>query len=216
LAESDAARRPLTRRRILEAALALIDAHGLEALSMRKLGAELGVEAMSLYNHVDSKATLLDGVVELVLGEIELPGPEAGDWRERLRLGLRSFHQVARAHPNTIMPLVTREVKTPEALRPVEAAFELLCSAGFDDTTAIYAFHTLTGYVFGCVLQEVSGPFSNKRQGADLAAAYAALPAELFPRVSALGPQACERDAEAEFDFGLDVVLAGLEARLAR
>jgi AcrR family transcriptional regulator len=211
-----ASRQPLTRRRVLEAALAFIDAHGLVGLSMRKLGAELGVEAMSLYNHVEHKAALLDGVVELVLGEIELPGPEVGDWRERLRVGLHSLRRVAKAHPNVIMLLMTRNVRTAPALAPIELALELLCSAGLDDTTAVYAFHTLTGYVFGCVLHEVSGPFGNREEAAHLAAAYRALPADQFPRVVALAPLACTRDADAEFDFGLEAVLAGLQAHLGR
>ena len=205
-------RQPLTRERVLAAALRLIDEHGLDQLSMRKLGAELGVEAMSLYNHVPSKAMLLQGVAELALSELELPGPEITDWRERLRVGLRSLRQVAKRHPGAYTLLVTARLTSPAAVVPVEVAFDALYSAGFDDETTVYAFHTLIGYVLGYVLQELGGPFGT-RTGA-FAAAYDRLPATGQPRIRVFLPTGTESDPDAEFEFGLDEVLTGLAARL--
>ena len=114
------ARRPLTRARILTAALRLVDREGLEALSMRRLGQALGVEAMSLYNHVPNKAAVLDGLVELLLGELEIPGPEAGDWWERIRRIAHSYRRSAHAHPHAFPLAVTRPYNTPATLRQLE------------------------------------------------------------------------------------------------
>ncbi len=190
-----AARRPLTRERVLCAALDHIDTHGLEDLSMRKLGAALGVEAMSLYHHVPGKGALLDGIVELVLSDLELPGPEVTEWRERLRVGLRSLRRVTLAHPAAIPLIAGREVRTGPALAPVERALATLRSAGFDDTTTVYAFHALVGFVLGGTLQQVHGAFGAPCNPADETArqqqldAYDQLPSEQFPSVVAVAPR---------------------------
>jgi AcrR family transcriptional regulator len=204
--------RRLDRERILVTALAMIDADGLAQLSMRRLAAELGVEAMSLYNHVPSKAALLEGVAELILTEIELPGPEVTDWRERLRGGARSLRRAALAHPDAVMLLLAQPLKSPQALHPIELGLQTLRSAGFGDLAAVYAFHTLIGFVFGQVLQELHGPFAQP-DGAAVQVA-AGLPPEQFPAVCALCDLAAGRDLEAEFEFGLTAVLDGLAAAL--
>src|SRR5918911_1159397 len=100
-------RQPLSRRRVLEEAVRFVDREGLEALTMRKLGAELGVEAMSLYNHVPNKGALLDGMVEILLGELEIP-PEEEGWESRVREAYRAFRRLAHEHPNVFPLLVVR------------------------------------------------------------------------------------------------------------
>jgi AcrR family transcriptional regulator len=205
--------RRLDRERILVTALALIDAEGLAQLSMRRLAAELGVEAMSLYNHVPSKAALLEGVAELILTEIELPGPEVTDWRERLRGGARSLRRAALAHPDAVMLLLAQPLQSPQALHPIELALQTLRSAGFGDQATVYAFHTLIGFVFGQVLQELHGPFAHPDGDAPPGLTKALEP-EQFPAVCALGELAAGRDLEAEFEFGLTAVLDGLAAAL--
>jgi AcrR family transcriptional regulator len=204
--------RRLDRERILVTALALLDAEGLAQLSMRRLAAELGVEAMSLYNYLPSKAALLEGVAELILAEIDLPELGVTDWRERLRGGARSLRQVALAHPDAVMLLLAQPLRSEQALRPIELALQTLRSAGFDDLAAVHAFHTLTGFVFGQVLHELHGPFAHAGDGA--AHVAASLPPERFPAVCALGELAAGRDLEAEFEFGLTAVLDGLAAAL--
>jgi AcrR family transcriptional regulator len=204
--------RRLTRERILATALAVIDADGLAQLSMRRLAAELGVEAMSLYNHVPSKAALLEGVAGLVLSEIQVPGPEAGDWRERLRGGARAMRRACLAHPEAVMLLLAQPLRSPEAMRPIETALRTLRAAGLGDTATVYAFHTLTGFVFGHVLQELHGPFARPDGGPH---AHQVLAPEQFPAVCALGELAAGRDLEAEFEFGLTAVLDGLAALAA-
>lgn len=205
-------RERLSRQRVLEAALRIVDSEGLAALTMRRLGRELSVEAMSLYRHVPNKDALLDGVVELVILEIDVPAGIDGDWKEAIRHVLRSYRRAAHSHPNAF-PLVTvRPLNTPEALRRLDANFEILRQAGFDESTAIVAFHTLAGYTRGFALEEVTG----RALGAQpLDAKHVdprSLPADEFPRISELGPLLVDADRDAEFERGLDLILTGLEA----
>jgi AcrR family transcriptional regulator len=208
------ARRPLTRTRILKAALRLVDREGLEGLSMRRLGKALGVDAMSLYNHVPNKAALLDGLVELLLGEVEIPGPEVGDWQERVRLVHQSYRRVAHAHPFAFPLAITRPYNTPGALRQVEATLQILHDAGFDAETALHVFQTGSSYASGYVLAEITRtaplppaesttPSLDRRQ----------LDAAAFPRLAELTPYYESRDRDAEFDHGLDVILSAFRAR---
>ena len=197
------ARPPLTRERILQAALALIDEHGLEWLSMRKLAAELGVEAMSLYNHVPGKGALLDGVTELLLSRLDVPLGGELDWKERVRVGARSLRALARQHPCLVPLLTTRQVRTPTALRTAHGLLEALRHAGFDEERAAYACRTLLGYLFGFLLQELGGldqAGCPERGGAGEPEPLRAL---------------ADVDHDRLYDFGLDVILTGLERLLA-
>ncbi len=153
------ARTPLTRNRIIEAALRLSDAEGLEAVSMRRLGRELGVEAMSLYNHVESKEAILTGVLERVLAEFELPEGPPGDWMERSRELLRRFRDLLLRHPGSI-PLFSEHngpITDPRALRPIEVALETLRRGGLSQEQTIHAYRALVGFVVGNVVLEVGG-----------------------------------------------------------
>src|SRR3712207_4637520 len=144
----EAKRRPLSRRRVLEAAVRFADREGLDALSMRKLGAELGVEAMSLYNHVPNKDALLDGMVEVLLGELEVPSENAA-WEERVREAYRGFRRLARRHPNVFPLLVLRPPDTMDGVWLVEEFLKTMRGAGFDAATALNAFRTLSAYATG-------------------------------------------------------------------
>jgi AcrR family transcriptional regulator len=210
-------RRPLTRRRILQTALRLVERTGLESLSMRRIGDALGVEAMSLYKHVANKSALLDGLVELLLGELEIPGPEVGDWMVRVRHLCRSYRRVAHAHPHAFPLVVTRSYNTPATLAQVEAALQILHEAGFDAEVALHAFQTWSSYVSGYVLAELPRLTRHPQGGA--AAAHLdrrQLDPDAFPRLVALGPYYAARDRDSEFEYGLEVVLCGLQARLSR
>ncbi len=203
-------RRSLDRRRILEAAVRFVDREGLEALSMRKLGAELGVEAMSLYNHVPNKGALLDGMVEVLLGELELP-PEDEGWEERIREAYRSFRRLAREHPNVFPLLVIRPPDTMDGVWLVEEFLKTLRGAGFDAETALYAFRALSGYASGYAMAEIRG-FAMEPSGTRLGALT--LSPDEFPNIHELGIHLGKVDHDAEFEFGLDLLLAGLKGRL--
>jgi TetR/AcrR family transcriptional regulator, tetracycline repressor protein len=200
-------RQPLSRRRILEAAVRFVDREGLEALSMRKLGSELGVEAMSLYNHVPNKGALLDGMVEVLLGELEVP-PEDEGWESRLRKACRAFRRLAHEHPNVFPLLVVRPPDTMDGIWLVEEFLKTLRGAGFDPETALYAFRALSSYASGYAIAEIRG-FAMEPAGARLAAAT--LSPDDVPHIHELDPPLREVDHDAEFEFGLDLILTGLQ-----
>jgi AcrR family transcriptional regulator len=207
-------RRPLTRRRILTAALRLVDRDGLEALTMRRLGKALGVEAMSLYNHVPNKAALLDGLVELLLEKLELPGPEAGDWRERFRRINQSYRRVAHAHPHAFPLAVTRPYNTPGPFRQVEATLQILHEAGFDAETALHVFQTSSSYTSGYVLAEITRTERPAAEQPAPAFDRRRLDAQTFPRLTELTTYYETRDRDAEFNYGLDAILSAFQHTL--
>jgi TetR/AcrR family transcriptional regulator, tetracycline repressor protein len=205
-----AGRQPLSRRRVLEEAVRFVDREGLEALTMRKLGAELGVEAMSLYNHVPNKSALLDGMVEVLLGELKVP-PENHGWEERIREGYRAFRRLAHEHPNVFPLLVNRPPDTMDGVWLVEEVLKTLEEAGFGKETALHAFRALSSYTFGYAMAEIRG-FALEPDGSRLGAHR--LSPEEFPRLCELRPQLENVDHDAEFEFGLDLIISGLQTRL--
>ena len=205
-----AGRRPLSRRRVLEAAVRFADREGLGSLTMRRLGAELGVEAMSLYNHVPNKGALLDGMVEVLLGEVEIP-PRSKDWEERVRDGYRAFRRLAHEHPNVFPLLVERPPETMDGVWLVEEFLQTLREAGFGAEEALHAFRSLSSYTFGYSMAEIRG-FALEPDGSRLGAR--ALSPEEFPNLCELGARLERVDHEAEFEFGLDLLLSGLRDRL--
>ena len=205
-----AGRTPLSRRRILEAALRFVDREGLDALSMRKLGAELRVEAMSLYNHVPNKSALLDGMVEVLLGELRIP-PEDECWEERIRGAYRAFRRLAHEHPNAFPLFVTRPPDTMDGVWLVEEFLKTLGRAGFDPKTSLHAFRALSSYATGYAMAEIRG-FAMEPAGARPGAR--ALSAEEFPYIYELNRELGEVDRDAEFEFGLDLIISGLREKL--
>ncbi|MDP9427269.1 MAG: TetR/AcrR family transcriptional regulator C-terminal domain-containing protein [Actinomycetota bacterium] len=190
-------RRPLSRRRILEAAVELVDREGLRGLSMRRLGRDLGVEAMSLYNHVPNKEALLGGMVEVLIEEMQIPGESSAGWEEQVRGAFRSYLNIARAHPEVFQLFATRPLGTGEALR----IFEVLRGAGLDVVPALHAFRALSSYTIGYALAEIRG-FPLELEGG--------------PRALELAPPLKEVDRDAKFDYGLDLIISGLRQKLDR
>ena len=209
-------RRPLTRERILETALRLMDAEGLEAVSMRRIGRELGVEAMSLYNHVADKEDILNGVVEVVMAEYEFP-PASDDWRETARRAARSWRTLLKAHPNviTLMSEQRKPTRTIDSMRPVDYALGVIASRGLGPEETVRAFRAFGGFIQGFVLAEIANMFGGDPHAGlheDLAAE---IPADLLPHLAAHFPHLSECDFDEEFEYGLDLMLRGLEAKLA-
>jgi AcrR family transcriptional regulator len=200
----------LSRRRVLEAAVRFVDREGLGSLTMRRLGAELGVEAMSLYNHVPNKGALLDGMVEVLLGEVEIP-PRSKDWEERVRDGYRAFRWLAHEHPNVFPLLVERPPETMDGVWLVEEFLHTLREAGFGAEEALHAFRSLSSYTFGYAMAEIRG-FALEPDGSRLGAR--SLSPEEFPNLCELGPRLENVDHDAEFEFGLDLILSSLQTRL--
>lgn len=205
-------RQPLNRERILQAAISFVDREGLEALSMRKLGAELGVEAMSLYNHVPSKDALLDGMVEVFLRGMKIP-PEDESWENRVREAYRRLRRLAHEHPNVFPLLIVRPPDTMDGAWLVETFLETLREAGFDPLAALQAYRTLTSFTVGYVVSEIRGFAMEPGDGRTGARG---LPPEDFPRLADLSSSLGDISRDAEFEGGLDIILTGLQKQLPR
>lgn len=220
-------RAALTREQVFSTALALIDAEGVEALSMRRLGKALDRDPMRLYRHAESKDALLDGVVELVLSELRVRaegagGPGGAGWERVLRRTAHAFREVALAHPHVVPLLVTRPLATPLARRPIatlralEDLLAVLESAGFSPRAALYAYRLFIGFLYGHVLNELQERLEDPDETDDLhRVGLHRLPADEFPRLRSLASALSVYDGARELDEGLDIVLAGLRDRAA-
>ncbi|MFO0668593.1 MAG: TetR/AcrR family transcriptional regulator C-terminal domain-containing protein [Polyangiaceae bacterium] len=203
-------REPVSRERILAAALEIVDAEGLGAVSMRRLGDALGVEAMSLYNHVPNKAAVLDGLFEAVLSEIE-PVRRSKSWSLDLRHRARAFRAALLRHPHVAPLFATRPAVTLASLAHVEAALEVLREAGFARGEAVGVFQVLVAFVVGHTLGSTAALAPDAPAPVD----YTSLDRDAFPRVRELADVLARYDVEREFELGLDLMIGGLEARLA-
>ncbi len=211
----------LSRELVLAKALELVDAEGLDALTMRRLGQELGRDPMSLYRYAENRAALLDGVSELVLNDLAIH-PEDPDWKTQLRHIAHDLRALALQHPNVVPLLVTRPLSTPlglrplGTLRPLEQILALLIRAGFEPADALHVYRAYYGFLYGHLLNElqefVVDPEENE---ALLRLGLHRLPAKEFPRLRALAPDLAAYDGSAELDQGLTILLSGLEAQLS-
>ncbi|NQX29901.1 TetR/AcrR family transcriptional regulator [Microbacteriaceae bacterium VKM Ac-2854] len=210
-----AARTPLSRERIIDAAVRVADGGGLVAVSMRNVGRELGVEAMSLYNHVANKEDLLDGLANRVF---ELFGPvSAGPWRASMTARARTAREVLSAHPWGLGLIESRRAGGLAILRYHDAVLGCLRADGFSVPLAAHAFSALDAYVYGFVLTEVNLPFSSG-EGADEMAAELALPAQEYPHmVEMMQAMVIGHGYEygSEFEYGLELILDALEVKRA-
>jgi AcrR family transcriptional regulator len=206
---------PVTRDRILDVAFALADDEGLQAVTMRRVGKELGVEGMALYNHVRDKDDILDGIVERVLAQIPLPSAEA-EWKDAMRARAEGARHVFLQHTWAIGLLEARHANSsPARLQYFEAVLACLRTAGFDATMAMRAFSTLDSFVYGAILQEITLPF-------DTADSLEAIGEDLLEQMGAAYPHLTEATLRAmqdgwshaeQFRFGLDLVIEALERR---
>ena len=216
---SPAPRTPLTRERVLQAAVALADDSGIESLTMRKLGQALGVEAMSLYYHVANKEALLDGMVDLVFGEIELPTTGTG-WKPAMRQRAISARAALRRHPWAVALMESRRTPGPANLRHHDTVIGCLRQAGFPVAQAAHAYSLLDAYSYGFALQEASLPFDTPEETTELAQEImAGFPADAYPHLTELAVQHVLQpgyDYGDEFQFGLDLILDGLERTAQR
>lgn len=209
-------RDPLTRERIVETALRLMDEEGLQAVTMRRVGRELGVEAMSLYNHVADKQDLLRAVVEAVMAGFEFP-EDGDDWREAARRAARAWRTLLKAHPNviTLMSGQRKPMTSVVALRPTEHAISILGRAGLSNAETVRAFRAFGGYVQGFVMAEIANMFGREDADVLLDDVVRTIPLEELPTLAAHVEYLFNRDLDADFEYGLDLMIRGLEAKAA-
>jgi len=199
--------------------MAVADAAGIGALTIRSLAQELGVKPMSLYHHVANKEEILDGIIEVVFGEIELPSADA-EWRSAMRNRAISARSVLGRHPWATPLMESRTNPGPATLRHHDSVIGTLRRAGFSVQMAAHAYSLLDSYLYGFALQEASLPFDSPEQVGDVAEAILAqFPSEDYPYLAELTTEHVLQpgyDYGNEFEFGLDLILDGLERSVAR
>jgi AcrR family transcriptional regulator len=207
-------RLPLTRERVLDAAMKLADVGGIEALSMRKLGQALGVEAMALYYHFANKERVLDGIVDLVFGEIDLPAAGA-EWKAAMRRRAISVRDALMRHRWAIGLMESRTNPGPANLRHHDAVIGCLRAAGFDMAAAATAYSLLDAYIYGFALTRMNLPFDTTTDIVEMAETMLEpFPAGEYPNLAAFITDHAMKpgyDFADEFEVGLDVILDGLE-----
>ncbi|MEX0990971.1 MAG: TetR/AcrR family transcriptional regulator C-terminal domain-containing protein [Actinomycetota bacterium] len=207
-------REPLTRDRVAETAVQVMDAEGYGAVTMRRIGRELGVEAMSLYNHVADKDDLVTAMIDAVFGDFALPPGDVGDWEQQIRLLARSYRAALLAHPDVIQLLAenTQPSTRMESLLPLDTALATLRSIGLSDQEVVTAYRMFGGFIIGYVMMETRGIMS-LGDDIDVDAVTAVIPDEL-PNLKQLVPEICAPGTEADFDFGIEVMIRGLRGRV--
>lgn len=203
---------PLSRERVLRAALQLVDEGGIAALSMRKLAQSLGVQAMSLYNHVANKDDILDGIVDIVIGEIEVPDLTT-DWKTAMRRRAISAHQVLLRHPWATLEIVSRVNVGESMLRYTNATLGCLVEAGFSFEMVDRIWNAIDSHIYGFTLQELKFPFAPDEYAATAQNFLPMIPIDKYPYIHLLTQQIIDGsyDGVHNFEFGLDLILNSLD-----
>ena len=212
-----AGQEPLTRERILGAGLRIVDEEGIEALSMRRLAAELGVNPMSIYHHLPGKAAVVSGLVGMVFSGMRVPPSGGLPWRGRVRAYARAHREVVRSHPNLALQIVSDAAAVSEAvLLGAEPLYGALEDAGLPPARIVRAADSVVDFVHGFALGEASNPSGEFDVGSELLARLAEQPAGEVPALrrvfGALGEEGARYDFDAGFEAGLDILLKGIEA----
>lgn len=208
----------LSRERVLRAALVLADEGGLESLTMHAIGRRLGVQAMSLYRHVENKADLLDGLVDLVVSEVEVPMSSA-DWKAAMRQRAISARRVFARHRWAIGLVESRPRPGAVTLRHHEWVLGVLLEAGFSPAMAARAYNLLDSYIYGFALQEASLTYGSPEEQAEVGqATLQQLPPDEYPHLARVAREFIEAGTEygAGFEFGLELILDGIERAQAQ
>jgi TetR/AcrR family transcriptional regulator, tetracycline repressor protein len=208
-------RERLTRERVVAAALEVMDQEGLEAVSMRRVGRELGVEAMSLYNHVADKEDLLGAMREQLFTSFELPALDSEDPYENGRRMAHAWRDLFNAHP-MLLELMSEDLAPPrsaDAFRPMEAALAVLRSMGVPDAEMMSVFHAFGGYLQGYVMMEHQLDYDRFGGKPGLRELSDRLDPSTMPCLAAALPYMAGCDLDAQFEMGLDLMLGGIRAR---
>lgn len=206
---------PLSKERVIQAAVALADASGFESLSMRKLAEDLGAAPMALYRHVANKEDLLDGMIDIVFSEIDFPSRSA-DWKSAMRERGISARKALRRHPWAIGRMESRMNPGPASAQHHNSTMGCLREAGFQFRSAVHAYSVLDSYTYGFALQEKSSPFETPEESADMAKITVGSMGADYPYLAEVVVELGKSgyDYAEEFEFGLNLILNGLEGFL--
>ena len=207
----------LSRRRILEAALRLVDEEGRGALSMRRLGAELGVNPMSIYHHLPGKDAVISGLVELVFSGMRVPYPDGSPWQDQVRAWAETYRDLVRSHPNLVLEIVSNAAAATEAVLLVnEPLYAALDEAGLPPAEVVGAADSVVDFVHGFALAEGAQPSGHPFDRRELLERLEAGAAEELPATrrifGALTRDEARYDFDRGFDVGLGILLRGIEA----
>lgn len=211
-------RLPLSREAIVDAALAILDTEGVDALTIRRLGHDLGTGAASLYWHIAGKDELCELVYDRIMGEIELPEPDPSRWEEQLKALARQAYRVMLSHNDAVRLSIGRPPAGPNTLRIVEWMLALLRGAGIPDEAAAYFGNSLGRFLDASVLEDSmafgarNGDTGNDDTAERMREYWAHLPADRFPNLTAVAETAFAGEPDALFEFGLDLLMRGLAA----
>ena len=200
----------LSREAIVQAAVRLIERDGADAVSMRRVAAELGVGTMSLYNHVPNKAALLDGVAEYIMTDMSFAADPDADWRDQARGLARTFRAIARRYPRSVLVVITRQPRSDVGLAPVELALGAVRKAGFTDRTAVRLVRTFVSFVLGSLMHEAS--VAEQPAPEAITELAEQLERSRYTNVRDLLPLLAEQDHEGDFEFGLELLIGAMEA----
>jgi TetR/AcrR family transcriptional regulator, tetracycline repressor protein len=218
---TDTHRSALSRERIVEQAITIADAEGIDAVSMRRIASDLGATPMALYNHVANKDELMKGIASQLLTEIDVSKLDPTDWAAAIKTGYTEFRRVLLRHPNLLSVLQRKHEVSLDALRPIELAMSLLQGAGFSPGEALRAHWTLSGFAMGHVLWQMTNPLLDGDDGITMLQAHAmhhrdTLSDDEFPCLLAALPAMESYDMDACWEWGIDAIIEGLKVKLAR
>lgn len=202
----------LTRDRILTTALQLVDEQGVEALSMRRLATELGVDPMAIYHHLPGKQAILAGLIEIVFKELQLPTTEYATWQEQVYAFARAYHSLTRTHPNLVLYLVTDPKSCANAaLVANEVLYTALAAAGLSAYAIVRTADLIVDYLNGFALAESSGRLGQPSERQELIARLNEQHPEQFPTMHWVFNNLREDEVQANIEVGLEIILAGIE-----
>jgi TetR/AcrR family tetracycline transcriptional repressor len=207
----------LSRRRILEAALRLVDEEGMGALSMRRLGAELGVNPMSIYHHLPGKDAVISGLVELVFSGMRVRYPDGASWQDRVRAWAETYRGLVRSHPNLVLELVSNAAAVTEAVLLVnEPLYEALDESGLPPAEVVVGADSVVDFIHGFAIAEGAQPLGHPFDRRELLERLETGVADVLPTMSrvfrALTADEARYDFDRGFDAGLGILLKGIEA----
>jgi AcrR family transcriptional regulator len=205
----------LTRDKVIAAALSVIDRDGLDAFSLRRLAGELGIEAMSLYNHVPNKEELLDGVAEALLAEIDFSGTDTGTWQDRVRAHATAFRAAAQRHPKAFPLVLTRPAHSRAALETIRSALASFTELGLPPQELVHVLRSSAAFIVGTIMRELGSAITLSTIDPDrMQQRIDEITATGDPLLASVAPYLAVSDHDVEFHHGLELLITGLAAQV--
>ena len=205
----------LTPEKVTAAAVEMIDRDGADVFSLRRLATELGIEAMSLYNHVPSKDALLDAVAERLLGEVDFSGADTGTWQQRLRAHAAAFRAAALRHPKAFQLVLTRPAQSPAALQNIRCALASVSELDLPPKELVQVVRAFAAFIVGTIMRELGSAIPVRARDSEQARRrLGEITATGDPLLLSVAPHLATADHQAEYHYGIELLIAGLAARV--